>query len=96
MRLSIALGFGFALSISAQGQECPEVPETGIEIGDPVPINPGDIPAGCSDFEVLVGMLKSFKKISPPDWMQLEEPASPISQTEGNLESLSETPSSAT
>ncbi|KAK1541490.1 cutinase [Colletotrichum paranaense] len=34
--------------------ECPEVPETGVTIGDPVPIRPEDIPAGCSDFEILV------------------------------------------
>ncbi|KAG9254859.1 cutinase-domain-containing protein [Emericellopsis atlantica] len=40
--------------VSAQDAECPDLPETGIEIGEPVPINPGDIPPGCSDFEVLV------------------------------------------
>lgn len=56
MKLSLSLIWACAFSIYAQEQECPEVPETGVEIGDPVPINPGDIPPGCSDFEVLVGM----------------------------------------
>lgn len=42
--------------VNGQGtDECPEIPETGITIGDPVPIRPEDIPAGCSDFEILVG-----------------------------------------
>ncbi|WYZ42517.1 hypothetical protein EsH8_VI_000216 [Colletotrichum jinshuiense] len=35
-------------------QECPEIPDTGVTIGDPVPIRPQDIPAGCSDYEILV------------------------------------------
>lgn len=39
-------------------QTCPPLPNTGVEIGEPVPINPGDIPAGCSAFEVLVGMFQ--------------------------------------
>ncbi|KAK1659748.1 cutinase-domain-containing protein [Colletotrichum godetiae] len=47
-----------ALSLSVvHGQgtdDCPELPETGVTIGDPVPIRPEDIPAGCSDFEILV------------------------------------------
>lgn len=56
MKTFIYVAWAFALSAAnAQEQECPEVPETGVEIGEPVPINPGDIPAGCSDFEVLVG-----------------------------------------
>ncbi|KXH50013.1 hypothetical protein CSIM01_07271 [Colletotrichum simmondsii] len=41
--------------VNGQGtDECPEIPETGVTIGDPVPIRPEDIPAGCSDFEILV------------------------------------------
>ncbi|KAK1638878.1 cutinase-domain-containing protein [Colletotrichum phormii] len=47
-----------ALSLSVvHGQgtdDCPELPETGVTIGDPVPIRPEDVPAGCSDFEILV------------------------------------------
>lgn len=39
-------------------QECPELPDTGVSIGEPVPIHPEHIPAGCSDFEVLVGMVR--------------------------------------
>ena len=38
----------------ALGQECPETPD--VEIGPAVPPRPQDIPAGCSDFEILVGM----------------------------------------
>lgn len=34
---------------------CPEVPETGVTIGEPVPMIPEHIPQGCSDFEILVG-----------------------------------------
>lgn len=44
--------------VNGQGtDDCPEIPETGVTIGDPVPIRPEDIPAGCSDFEILVGSL---------------------------------------
>lgn len=35
--------------------DCPEIPDTGVTIGDPVPMRPEHIPAGCSDFEILVG-----------------------------------------
>ncbi|KEY69378.1 hypothetical protein S7711_08133 [Stachybotrys chartarum IBT 7711] len=35
-------------------QTCPEIPDTGVVIGDPVPIRPDHIPQGCSDFEILV------------------------------------------
>jgi hypothetical protein len=36
-------------------QTCPEIPDTGVIIGEPVPIRPEDIPPGCSDYEILVG-----------------------------------------
>jgi cutinase len=36
-------------------QACPEIPDTGVTIGDPVPIRPDHVPQGCSDFEILVG-----------------------------------------
>jgi cutinase len=35
-------------------QTCPEIPDTGVTIGEPVPIRPEDIPPGCSDYEILV------------------------------------------
>jgi hypothetical protein len=35
--------------------DCPPLPETGVKIGEPVPIVPGNIPVGCSAFEILVG-----------------------------------------
>ena len=38
-------------------ETCPELPDTGIEIGQPVPIKPEDIPQGCSNFEILVGTI---------------------------------------
>jgi hypothetical protein len=38
----------------ALGQQCPETPD--VDIGAGVPPRPQDIPAGCSDFEILVGM----------------------------------------
>ena len=42
-------------AISTAQEECPELPDSGVEIGEPVPIVPDDIPKGCSDYEVLVG-----------------------------------------
>ncbi|KAH8179547.1 cutinase domain-containing protein [Sarocladium implicatum] len=42
------------LIAAAMSQECPEIPDNDIEIGEPVPIRPEDIPSGCSAFEILV------------------------------------------
>lgn len=56
-----------AFSIAATGlgqQACPEIPDTGVEIGEPVPIKPEDIPRGCSPFEILVGMATAFVWVS--------------------------------
>jgi hypothetical protein len=36
-------------------QECPEIPETGVDFGAAVGPYPEDVPSGCSAFEVLVG-----------------------------------------
>lgn len=36
-------------------QECPEIPDNDIIIGEPVPLHPEDIPQGCSKYEILVG-----------------------------------------
>jgi cutinase len=44
----------FAPLSLAQG-DCPALPETGVQIGEPVPMVPGNIPAGCSSYEILVG-----------------------------------------
>jgi hypothetical protein len=44
------------LFVACIAQEtCPELPNTGVEIGQPVPIKPENIPRGCSNFEILVG-----------------------------------------
>jgi len=51
------LAFAFFATSSAQ-EECPELPNSGVEIGEPVPIVPGDVPRGCSDYEILVGELQ--------------------------------------
>jgi hypothetical protein len=42
-------------SICSTQETCPAIPETGVTIGDPVPIKPEDIPRGCSPYEILVG-----------------------------------------
>lgn len=42
-------------SICSTQESCPAIPETGVTIGDPVPIKPEDIPRGCSPYEILVG-----------------------------------------
>lgn len=45
-----------SLFTASRAQEvCPELPDTGVEIGQPVPIKPEDIPRGCSNHEILVG-----------------------------------------
>ncbi|EUC33236.1 carbohydrate esterase family 5 protein [Bipolaris zeicola 26-R-13] len=45
----------FALIAMSSAQEtCPAIPPNDVEIGQPVPIVPGDIPKGCSAFEILV------------------------------------------
>ncbi|KAK3896591.1 alpha/beta-hydrolase [Staphylotrichum tortipilum] len=44
---SLALAF-------AQTDNCPEIPVTGVTMGEPVPMKPEDIPKGCSDYEILV------------------------------------------
>lgn len=51
--LYLAIGLLQAGLIIAQ--TCPEIPDTGVVIGDPVPIRPDHIPQGCSNFEILVG-----------------------------------------
>lgn len=44
-----------ALAAAQESTTCPELPETGVTMGEPVPMHPEHIPAGCSDFEILVG-----------------------------------------
>ena len=65
-------------------EECPPLPDTGVTIGEPVPIVPGDIPSGCSPFEILVGTLSishHHLEAYPNTYVdpQLEEPANPLS-----------------
>lgn len=48
------LALAFLPFCSAQ-EQCPEIPENDVEMGQPVPVVPSDIPKGCSDFEILVG-----------------------------------------
>ncbi|KAH7392204.1 cutinase-domain-containing protein [Phaeosphaeria sp. MPI-PUGE-AT-0046c] len=51
--LSILFAASWASCALAQSN-CPPLPETGVQIGEPVPIVPGDIPKGCSAYEILV------------------------------------------
>jgi cutinase len=55
------LGFGVGL-VAAQ-DDCPELPP--IEIGPAVPINPDDVPTGCSPYEVLVARGTSETNFEP-------------------------------
>lgn len=56
--MSITPLLAFALiSVSSAQETCPEIPANDVQIGEPVPIVPGDIPKGCSAFEILVGKL---------------------------------------
>lgn len=50
---------------SAQSEECPELPDTGVNMGEPVPMKPEDIPKGCSDYEILVGMFPLPPDLAP-------------------------------
>lgn len=65
------------------GQTCPEIPDTGVVIGDPVPIRPDHIPPGCSEFEILVG--KSWNTILhvvKDRYLTIShKPVEPVSQT---------------
>jgi cutinase len=44
-----------SLVLVAAQDNCPALPDTGVTMGEPVPMHPEHIPAGCSDFEILVG-----------------------------------------
>lgn len=56
------LTLSLAAAVLVSGQTvCPEIPDTGVSIGEPVPIRPEDVPRGCSAHEILVG-----KSISLP------------------------------
>lgn len=57
MKNFISITFLSLVARLVNSQECPELPDTGVNMGDPVPMKPEDIPAGCSDFEILVGMV---------------------------------------
>lgn len=52
-RLLLAL---FLFTICLFQEACSELPDTGVGIGQPVPIKPEDIPRGCSNFEILVDL----------------------------------------
>ncbi|PKS04923.1 hypothetical protein jhhlp_008289 [Lomentospora prolificans] len=51
---SASLVYLVLLGLAAAQTECPELPDTGVDFGQPVPMKPEDIPAGCSDYEILV------------------------------------------
>ncbi|KAL2106434.1 hypothetical protein VUR80DRAFT_6750 [Thermomyces stellatus] len=38
----------------AQDKGYPDIPKNDIEIGEPIPMNPNDIPESCSAYEILV------------------------------------------
>lgn len=57
MKNLFSLGVLSVVARVAAGQTCPELPETGVTMGEPVPMRPEDIPGGCSEFEILVGKL---------------------------------------
>lgn len=55
MRAILSISIISLVARLAAGQDCPALPDTGVKMGDPVPMRPEHIPAGCSDFEILVG-----------------------------------------
>lgn len=44
-----------ATQLALAQEDCPEIPENDVEMGEPVPINPDHVPEGCSAYEILVG-----------------------------------------
>ncbi|KAI1858219.1 hypothetical protein JX265_010887 [Neoarthrinium moseri] len=64
MQTQLTLQLGLLLIGLVTGQTCPEIPDTGVTIGDPVPIKPENIPKGCSDYEILVA-----RGTSEPDYV---------------------------
>ncbi|KAL2261877.1 hypothetical protein VTK26DRAFT_3109 [Humicola hyalothermophila] len=56
----LSLGF-----VVAQDSECPELPDTGVDFGAPVPMHPEHIPEGCSDYEILVARGTSEPNFEP-------------------------------
>lgn len=61
--LSIAL-LALVAQLAVAQDDCPEIPENDVEIGEPVPMNPDDIPEGCSAYEILVGKLYPLPIVS--------------------------------
>ena len=61
--MKTVLSFGLLALVAqlavAQG-DCPEIPDNDVEMGEPVPMIPGDIPEGCSAYEILVGKIFSL------------------------------------
>ncbi|KAK4243118.1 cutinase-domain-containing protein [Corynascus novoguineensis] len=51
--LAVSL-LSLTLAAAQNNGSCPQLPDTGVTIGEPVPVHPEHIPAGCSDFEILV------------------------------------------
>ncbi|KAK4033689.1 cutinase-domain-containing protein [Parachaetomium inaequale] len=51
--LAVSL-MSLALAAAQGSDNCPELPDTGVTMGEPVPMHPEHIPGGCSDFEILV------------------------------------------
>ena len=54
--LSIGI-FTLAAQSAVAQDDCPDIPENDVSIGEPVPINPDHVPEGCSAYEILVGKL---------------------------------------
>jgi hypothetical protein len=55
MKACVATTIFISLIAGGIAQECPELPDTGVDFGGAVGPYPEDVPSGCSAFEVLVG-----------------------------------------
>lgn len=61
MKSLLSIGIlALASKLAVAQDDCPDIPENDVEIGEPVPMNPDHIPDGCSAYEILVGELISW------------------------------------
>lgn len=55
-----------ALAVRTRNDTCPPIPGENFIFGTPIEMIPGDIPIGCSDYEIVVG--KSFQETQVMLW----------------------------
>lgn len=68
-KMKTVLTFGLltlVAQLAVSQEDCPDIPPNDVEMGEPVPMIPEDIPEGCSAYEILVGKSSSLQTMSVP------------------------------